>query len=443
MRYHTTHTLSPNIRETPEGYLVCEGVPIARTGVQEYLPQEVPVKPGPSGVVLVVRTEEEVFSPATVASFEGKSVTLDHPDPDPDPDESDVNPDNWRDLTRGVAMNVRRGAGIEEDLLLADLLVTDADAIAAVREKRLRQVSCGYDADYEEIRPGVGRQINITGNHIALVTTGRAGWRVSIKDAAPDNKEKHMAVKKAHGKRTGFWDRFTGHLKKGKTADEAAQAAAQDEDMPAKPAPEGEQAATDSGEDFAALAAKVDELALMVRALVEGKTTSDNDPDKTDDEDPDSTTDGEPDKTDDEETSTDAECEEEPGATKTGDSRRSVRVVDAATVRRARAISPTLSARVGDSAPAVQKLALRQAMRDASLKSMLDGLLRGRTLDALAPAELDAAFCATAEVARHVNNRKTADGLANVKATTRDFGKPVSPAEVNAMNKQFYDKKAG
>jgi len=47
MRYYTTHSLSPNIEETPEGYLLCRDVPIARTGVQEYLSEEVPVEPGP------------------------------------------------------------------------------------------------------------------------------------------------------------------------------------------------------------------------------------------------------------------------------------------------------------------------------------------------------------------------------------------------------------
>lgn len=492
MRYHTTHALSPNIRETPEGYLVCEGVPIARTGVQEYLPEEVPVEPGPSGVILVVRAEEDVFSPETVASFEGKSVTLDHPDPAPDPDDPDVNPDNWRELTCGVAMNVRRGTGKEADLLLADLLVTDAEAIAAVRDKSLRQVSCGYDADYEEVRPGVGRQVNIIGNHIALVAHGRAGGRVGIKDAMPSGRQeggpglsrpegdgcesgatspgeatsptgsvrtgradrpssqqetamvKTQAVTK---KKAGFWDRFTGHLKKGKTADEAAKAAAQDEDMPERTAQEGEQPATDGGpsrsggDDIATLSAKVDELTLMLRTLVEGKGTGDNEPDKTDDEEPGGAASAE--KTDDEDPTADAEPDDEPGAVKTGDSRRSVRVADAATVRRAVSISPGLAARVGDSTVAVQKLALRKAMRDASLKNMLDGFLRGRTLDALSPAELDAAFCATAEVARHVNNRTTADGLNGVKATTRDFGKPVTPADVNAMNKKFYDKKAG
>lgn len=241
-------------------------------------------------------------------------------------------------------------------------------------------------------------------------------------------------------KKTGFWDRFSGHLKKGKTADEAAKAAAQDEDMPEKPALEGEQPATDSSDAIAALAAKLEELTLMVRTLVEGKGTADTDPDG---EGPKDTDDAEPEDGDDGEATTDAEPEGEPATTKTGDARRSVRVADAATVRRAAVIAPGLAARVGDSVMAVQKQSLRRAMRDAALKTMLDGFLRGRTLDALSPVELDAAFCATAEVAKHVTNRKTADALSTVKGTTLGFGNPMSPAEINAMNKKFYDKKAG
>ena len=86
MRYYTTHSLSPHMEETPEGFLLCRDVPIARCGVQEYLPEEVPVEAGDASAVLVVREEGEVFSPETMASFEGKSVTLFHPPQDPNPD---------------------------------------------------------------------------------------------------------------------------------------------------------------------------------------------------------------------------------------------------------------------------------------------------------------------------------------------------------------------
>ena len=77
MQYYGTR-LSENIsRREPEGYLLCLNVPVARTGMQEYLPEELGM-PGNSPVP-VIRPEEEVFSEATIASFEGMPVTNDHP----------------------------------------------------------------------------------------------------------------------------------------------------------------------------------------------------------------------------------------------------------------------------------------------------------------------------------------------------------------------------
>ena len=71
------YKISPNQLETDEGFLICRNVPIARTGDQQYLASEL----GLDGdkVVTVHRPEEEVFSEATIASFEGKPVTDNHP----------------------------------------------------------------------------------------------------------------------------------------------------------------------------------------------------------------------------------------------------------------------------------------------------------------------------------------------------------------------------
>jgi hypothetical protein len=172
---------------TKEGFLLCSGVPIARTTHRDapmlYAPGEVPVKAGPDGIIRVERLPEDVFTPETIASFAGKPVigvmggsTTAH-------GTGDVNPTNWKQLAVGVVQNPRRGEGLDDDLLLADLLITDADAIAAVRSG-LREVSCGYDADYEELGPGRARQMNIIGNHVALVEHGRCGPRCSIGDHA-------------------------------------------------------------------------------------------------------------------------------------------------------------------------------------------------------------------------------------------------------------------
>lgn len=187
-RFFTTHPLGPKQSLSPDGYLVCQDVPIARTGIQEYRRGEVPphIETSPDGVVYVERPEAEVFRPETIASFEGKPVVVDHPG-------EDVVPANHARLAVGTALNVRRGTGAEDDLLLADLLITRPDAIDAIVNDRLREVSCGYDAEYESVAPGRARQTNIVGNHIALVRNGRCGSRCAIGDALPPRRPLTLA----------------------------------------------------------------------------------------------------------------------------------------------------------------------------------------------------------------------------------------------------------
>ena len=204
MHYYGTR-LSENIsRREPEGYLLCLNVPVARTGTQEYLPEELNLPPPalsfraersevgkspswPHGLVPVFRPEEEVFSAATVASFEGMPVTNDHP-----PDGVDVS--NIRALQKGHAHNVRRGSGEESDLLLADLIITDPQLIRQILEEGKREISCGYTYELCE-ENGRYIQRKIRGNHVAVVDAGRAGPRVSIRDTKPERSErrkKHM-----------------------------------------------------------------------------------------------------------------------------------------------------------------------------------------------------------------------------------------------------------
>lgn len=174
MKYYVKNRISENISQTPEGFLICPGVPIARTGEQIYGDFETELKGDANGIVKVQRDESEVFRPQTIASFNGKPVTIQHPD-------DFVNPKNWSELAKGVVQNARRGEGDQKNDLLADLLITDDEAIKLIK-KGLRQVSCGYDAEYEQISDGQGRQTNIIGNHVALVEEGRAGPDYAIKD---------------------------------------------------------------------------------------------------------------------------------------------------------------------------------------------------------------------------------------------------------------------
>lgn len=166
--------LSENISETPEGFLVCHDVSIGRVGSMEYGPGECPIEPGPNGKTIIQRTEKELFRPETIASFEGKSVTIQHP-------KDFVNPLNFKELEKGSVQNVRRGKGEAKDDLVADLLIKDKAAIELIKAG-LREVSCGYEAEYTQTGPGEGYQSNIIGNHLALVEQGRAGESYAIND---------------------------------------------------------------------------------------------------------------------------------------------------------------------------------------------------------------------------------------------------------------------
>lgn len=173
----TSEALGARQSMTPEGFLLCEEVPIARVGTMDYAAVELPELEDKHGVIVAERTADVLFSPETLASFEGKPVTIDHP-----PDF--VTPDNYRDVVRGTVRNVRRGEGAQSELMLADLLITDAQAIRRVRAKELTQTSNGYDAKYEQIAPGRARQVSIVGNHVALVKSARCGPVCSIGDSA-------------------------------------------------------------------------------------------------------------------------------------------------------------------------------------------------------------------------------------------------------------------
>lgn len=166
--------IGPKRHLTPEGFLLCEDVPIARTGTMVYGPGETPIKTNDSGIAFISRDADTLFHPRTMFSINGKSITNDHP-------RQGVDSRNWSSVTVGTVHNVRRGKAKDADTLRADLLVTDHQAIRAVQTGKV-EVSLGYDADYQPTGPGEGRQVNIIGNHLALVERGRCGPRCSIGD---------------------------------------------------------------------------------------------------------------------------------------------------------------------------------------------------------------------------------------------------------------------
>lgn len=164
--------ISDNITKLENGCLLCLNVPIARTGVYQYLRSEVGLDG--EGVVNVYREPQEVFDQSTIASFNGAAFTDTHP-------AEDVTADNWGRLSKGELTDVRRGKGNLNNFLVADILVRDPIVINEIESGAKREVSAGYECEYFE-RDGKLYQTRIRGNHVALVQAGRAGASVKIYD---------------------------------------------------------------------------------------------------------------------------------------------------------------------------------------------------------------------------------------------------------------------
>lgn len=170
--------ISKRIAKTPEGFLICQDVPISRTGYQSYLASEIMENCADKHKIIhVYRPAEEVFNEKSLASFEGKPVTNEHP-------QEDVTPMNYHKFCCGHVQNVHVGEGEDAGKVLADLYITDPTLIQLIKDGK-REVSCGYYA--EEKRDSEGRlcQTKIRGNHVAVVNSGRAGKSVCIRDQKP------------------------------------------------------------------------------------------------------------------------------------------------------------------------------------------------------------------------------------------------------------------
>lgn len=157
---------------TDEGFLRVPGK-VARTGIQEYLACELGLNDrNPNSIVRVYRPEEEVFSPDSLASYDGVSVTVQHPD-------ALVNSKNFATVTKGYV----RGAGTRTDdnHVQCLMMIQAQDAIDAV-QRGMCELSAGYTAIYDDT-PGVTpdgqeydfKQTRIHINHVAIVDRGRAG----------------------------------------------------------------------------------------------------------------------------------------------------------------------------------------------------------------------------------------------------------------------------
>ncbi|MFY2513734.1 DUF2213 domain-containing protein [uncultured Acinetobacter sp.] len=417
----TTGLIGRTRETTPEGYLLCRDVPIARIGTLMYGEGEVPVSADSTGLILIQRGEDVLFDPITIASAESKPITDDHPD-------DWVTPDNWKELSKGVGKDVRRGEGADSDYLLADLLVTDKDTIQAVMDGKV-EISLGYDADYTEVSKGKGLQSNIRVNHIALVDKGRCGSRCSIGDSFMSTKTKK--------KKISFADRIR-NLVKTKDAEEAEKLAKAVEDEAPDIETEDEDPEDESGTQTGD-AVNLQILKMLktmdsrLVALEKKKTKDSDDPEKkTEDEEEETETTDNGDLT----TPNPAEKLDESGTqTYTGDSLKEV-------MSRAEILSPGYrmptfdSVNNGKAVLNAKRSVLKQAhATEDGQKAISPFVGANPDFDKLPAHTIDAAFAGASELIKQQNNMKgVRSGI-----STKDFGKaPMTPAEINARNRSHY-----
>lgn len=421
---YTTGQIGRTRETTPEGYLLCRDVPVARIGTLMYGDGEVPVTADNTGLILIQRGEEDLFDPKTMASFEGKAVTNDHP-------EDWVNPSNWKELAVGTAHSVRRGEGAEADFLIADLLITDQDAIDAVMGEKV-EISLGYDADYVEISPGKGVQRNIFGNHVALVDKGRCGSRCSIGDSFMSDKTKK--------KKISFADRIR-NLVKTKDAEEAEKLAkaVEDEELEIETKDSDDEDLDGKTSDAAVNRQILKMLKTMdsrLGALEKKKTKDSDDPEKpTEDND---NPDDDPEKTKDDILKAEPAGKANEGVTHTGDSLKEV-MVRAEILSPGIKLPPTIDSANNGKAVVLAKLqALKAAMQTTDgQKAVAPFIGANANIDTLPIQTLDAAFIGASELIKQQNNLKgVRSGI-----TTRDFGRAAPTIDqINQRNRDFWNK---
>jgi hypothetical protein len=183
--------LSQNISKTVHGYLICENVPLCRSGFQEYKGSEEDWGLEPETRYNVYRPKESVLDPEFIKSIEGNTVVDEHPDG------SVVHVDNDSELNCGHVEKVGRGPDLDGEVTLkGDLFIKNPELIEKIRPENdpdspsaVRQISLGYSLRLKRLDDGTIIMTHLRGNHTAVVEKGRAGALIAIKDSAIEEPE--------------------------------------------------------------------------------------------------------------------------------------------------------------------------------------------------------------------------------------------------------------
>jgi len=152
---------------TDEGYLDIKACPISRSGVFPYYFSD-------GKMLREAKLPDDLQD--GVDSFNNKPVTREHP-------KEFVNADNISKYSVGMTHS---NAHMQDGKMVVDMTITDPTTIQEIHSGKRRELSIGFKADVVK-RPGEFQgqqydavQTGIKGNHVAVVSAGRAGHDVSV-----------------------------------------------------------------------------------------------------------------------------------------------------------------------------------------------------------------------------------------------------------------------
>lgn len=159
---------------TEEGYLRDRPI-VTRTGIFEYSNSD-------GSVRRELRLPEDVFDPASLASYRGKPVVITH-------DAGLISKENVHEHQIGTILSEGYRSG---ENVRAEIVIHDTDAM---KDCKMKELSLGYSLDLEEA-PGEWNgqhydaiQRNIRINHLALVSEARAGEKARLNIDGRDSKK--------------------------------------------------------------------------------------------------------------------------------------------------------------------------------------------------------------------------------------------------------------
>lgn len=205
-------------RKDENGFLHVAENPVSRVQVAPYYGYEIPdwrtYGLDPDRQYHFLRPADELE--AMVPSIKNLPIELDHHETDAE------------NLPKAAVIgSMGSDARFDGEFLRVSLCFTDADAIRAIESGEIRELSMSYFFDLDmtpgshEGQPYDGVMRNLRGNHLALVTSGRCGPRVGVRDAASPQPLETDMDKKTIALPAGLVGRLLKMLGRRKTAQDA------------------------------------------------------------------------------------------------------------------------------------------------------------------------------------------------------------------------------